>query len=94
MPRLAAEKARKSRDDPPAERRIQVQRLLERFGTKHCVLMGDLNEWFLWGRPLRWIQAIFGGSPAPATFPSAWPVFALDRIWVRPPGTLRPIISP
>jgi endonuclease/exonuclease/phosphatase family metal-dependent hydrolase len=72
----------------PAERRMQVQRLLQRFGTKHCVLMGDLNEWFLWGRPLRWINAIFGGSPAPATFPSIWPIFALDRIWIRPPGTL------
>ncbi|WP_447980060.1 endonuclease/exonuclease/phosphatase family protein [Candidatus Nitrospira bockiana] len=72
----------------PAERRMQVQRLLARFGTKHCVLMGDLNEWFLWGRPLRWIKAIFGHSPSPASFPSSFPIFALDRIWIRPPGTL------
>jgi endonuclease/exonuclease/phosphatase family metal-dependent hydrolase len=72
----------------PAERREQTQRLLERFSTKHCVLMGDLNEWFLWGRPLRWLKAIFGRTPEPATFPSIFPIFALDRIWVRPPRTL------
>jgi Metal-dependent hydrolase len=72
----------------PAERRVQVQRLLERFGTKHCILMGDLNEWFLWGRPLRWIKALFGDTPALPTFPAICPVFALDRIWIRPPGTL------
>jgi endonuclease/exonuclease/phosphatase family metal-dependent hydrolase len=72
----------------PAERRLQVQRLLDRFSTKHCVLMGDLNEWFLWGRPLRWLQAIFGRTPAPPTFPTAFPFFALDRIWVRPSHAL------
>jgi len=48
------------------------------------VLMGDLNEWFLWGRPLRWLRAHFGRAPAPATFPARRPVLALDRIWVEP----------
>jgi endonuclease/exonuclease/phosphatase family metal-dependent hydrolase len=72
----------------PAERRVQVQRLLERFATKYCVLMGDLNEWFLWGRPLRWLKGIFGRTPEIPTFPSFFPVFALDRIWVRPASTL------
>ncbi|MGH7231383.1 MAG: endonuclease/exonuclease/phosphatase family protein [Nitrospiraceae bacterium] len=72
----------------PAERRTQVKQLLDRFGTKHCVLMGDLNEWFLWGRPLRWLQAIFGKTPAPLTFPAGYPIFALDRIWVRPAESL------
>ena len=72
----------------PSERRMQVEKLLKHFGTKHCILMGDLNEWFLWGRPLRWIKAIFGHTPSLRTFPSRLPVFALDRIWVRPPGTL------
>lgn len=69
----------------PAERREQVQRVLEGFGTKHCVLMGDLNEWFIWGRPLRWIQAMFGRARHLATFPARCPILALDRIWVRPP---------
>jgi endonuclease/exonuclease/phosphatase family metal-dependent hydrolase len=72
----------------PAERRSQVKQLLSRFGTKHCVLMGDINEWLLWGRPLRWLQAMFGKSPALRTFPAAFPVLALDRIWVRPPNTV------
>ena len=48
------------------------------------VLMGDINEWFLWGRPLRWLHRRFGYSPAPATFPVCLPMFALDRIWIRP----------
>jgi len=69
----------------PAERREQVQRVLEGFGTKDCVLMGDLNEWFVWGRSLLWIQAMFGHAQHLATFPARWPIFALDRIWVRPP---------
>ena len=72
----------------PAERRVQMQRLLECFSTKHCVLMGDLNEWFLWGRPLRWLKGIFGRTLEIPTFPAFFPVFALDRIWVRPMSAL------
>jgi len=71
----------------PYERRRQMRRLLERLDRAPqvpTVLMGDLNEWFLWGRPLRWLRARFGATPAPLTFPSAFPLFALDRIWVRP----------
>jgi endonuclease/exonuclease/phosphatase family metal-dependent hydrolase len=67
------------------ERRIQVLRLLE--GVRpNCVLMGDFNEWWLWGLPLRRIKAVFGQSRAVPTFPSVKPVFALDRIWIRPPA--------
>lgn len=72
----------------PGERRWQVRELLKRFGARHCILMGDINEWFLWGRPLRWINKIFGCSPSLRSFPSPWPVFALDRIWIRPPGSV------
>ena len=72
----------------PWERRLQVEELLKRFSRQHCILMGDLNEWFLWGRPLRWIKRIFGHTPAVRTFPSPFPIFALDRIWVRPAATL------
>jgi endonuclease/exonuclease/phosphatase family metal-dependent hydrolase len=71
----------------PSERRIQVQRLLERV-KPNCVLMGDLNEWWLWGHPLRWIKAMFGHTPALPTFPSIRPVLALDRIWTMPPAML------
>jgi len=75
----------------PAERRVQMHRLLAR-ANKHAamplVLMGDLNEWFLWGRPLRWLKRHFGDAPAPATFPSGFPLLALDRIWCSPAGLL------
>lgn len=71
----------------PAERRYQVQKILSLFEHEHAdttVLMGDLNEWFLWGRPLRWLKAYFETTPACKSFPSFMPVFALDRIWVQP----------
>ncbi|KPC54723.1 endonuclease/exonuclease/phosphatase family protein [Amantichitinum ursilacus] len=70
----------------PAERRNQVKRLLETFDTDTMpvVLLGDLNEWFVWGRPLRWLTTRFQKTPSPLTFPSLRPVFALDRIWLHP----------
>jgi endonuclease/exonuclease/phosphatase family metal-dependent hydrolase len=77
----------------PGERREQVRRLLaavERDSPHPMLLMGDLNEWYLWGRPLRWLHAHFREVPhAPATFPARRPVFALDRIWVSPTGSVR-----
>ena len=77
----------------PAERREQVKRLLaavEDESPQPTMLMGDLNEWYLWGRPLRWLHAHFREKPeAPPTFPARRPVFALDRIWISPVGCLR-----
>ena len=69
-----------------AERRAQVARLLQAFdtGDMPVLLMGDVNEWFVWGRPLRTLVSHFQPVPAPATFPSCLPLFALDRIWIRP----------
>ncbi|MBI1891931.1 MAG: endonuclease/exonuclease/phosphatase family protein [Burkholderiales bacterium] len=70
----------------PAERRDQTRRLLQAFDTDQMpvVLLGDVNEWFVWGRPLRWLISHFESVPAPNTFPSRMPIFALDRIWIRP----------
>jgi endonuclease/exonuclease/phosphatase family metal-dependent hydrolase len=73
----------------PWERRIQIERLLERVVVPRCVLMGDLNEWWLWGHPLRWIKAMFGHAPALRTFPAFRPMLPLDRIWIRPGSVLR-----
>ncbi|MGF7191350.1 endonuclease/exonuclease/phosphatase family metal-dependent hydrolase [Robbsia andropogonis] len=69
-----------------AERRAQVRALLKTFDTRDMpvILTGDLNEWFLWGRTLRWLTTHFQRTHAPRTFPSRFPVFALDRVWVRP----------
>jgi len=71
----------------PSERRSQVKRLLatlERQDRLPTVLTGDVNEWYLWGRPLRWLHRHFKRTPAPATFPAWRPVFALDRLWTEP----------
>jgi endonuclease/exonuclease/phosphatase family metal-dependent hydrolase len=76
----------------PAERREQVERLVKLF-TWHeqdrSVLMGDLNEWFLWGRPLKHLHEYFDETPAVPTFPSRKPLFALDRLWAHPGSILR-----
>ena len=75
----------------PSERRVQVRQLLDtvRAGPEMpTVLLGDLNEWFLHGRPLRWLRDHFGESPAHATFPSPMPLLALDRIWASPAAML------
>jgi endonuclease/exonuclease/phosphatase family metal-dependent hydrolase len=80
----------------PWERREQVAKLLEALtedegvqGTMTTVLLGDINEWFLWGRPVRWLHAHFRSLPARRTYPSQWPVLALDRIWAKPFGVVR-----
>jgi endonuclease/exonuclease/phosphatase family metal-dependent hydrolase len=71
----------------PGERRTQVRRLLDLLGESRSdlvILCGDINEWFAVGRPLRWLHARLGQTAAVPTFPAAFPVFALDRIWVHP----------
>jgi endonuclease/exonuclease/phosphatase family metal-dependent hydrolase len=71
----------------PGERREQVEKLMPLLAASKAdikILLGDLNEWFLWGRPLRRLHRVFGNTPTMATFPSRWPLFALDRIWVQP----------
>ena len=75
----------------PGERRQQIERLITLFNYSPAeikILLGDLNEWFLWGRPLRSLYRLFGRTPAPPTFPGRWPWFALDRIWVQPLAAL------
>jgi endonuclease/exonuclease/phosphatase family metal-dependent hydrolase len=76
----------------PAERREQVQRLLRLFTwgpDERAVLMGDLNEWFLWGRPLRRLHRHFKPTPARNTFPARMPFLALDRVWTHPGEILK-----
>lgn len=73
----------------PLERRRQVRKLLsllEARPSDAAVLMGDLNEWLLWGRPLRWLRRHFAATPHVRTFPSRLPLLALDRIWAEPHG--------
>lgn len=71
----------------PAERRSQTEQIIALLSLQQAdttILLGDLNEWFLWGRPLRWLSRHFEKTPHVATFPVSLPIFALDRIWVNP----------
>ena len=72
----------------PAERRYQVKKILEMIRAtpsyERVIVLGDINEWLPLGRPLRWMNALFGRCPAERSFPSRWPLVALDRVWVRP----------
>lgn len=76
----------------PAERRFQVRRMLRLLhdipAGQKVIVLGDINEWLPLGRPLRWLHGLLGHSPAERSFPSGLPLFALDRVWVRPRHTL------
>lgn len=80
----------------PGERRQQVRRLLALYESTPAalsVLLGDLNEWLLWGRPLRWLRRYFTAAPQPSTYPAWFPLFALDRIWVHPRSALTAVAA-
>lgn len=72
----------------PAERRFQVRKMLTLLHDlpieQTVVVLGDINEWLPLGRPLRWLHGILGHAPAERSFPARTPIFALDRVWVRP----------
>jgi len=75
----------------PAERRFQVRKLLAALAeqrTRVVMLLSDFNEWLPTGRSLRWIHTQLGKTALVRTFPSRFPIFALDRIWVSPPAAL------
>lgn len=76
----------------PGERRFQVRKLLDliRHGPleQPVVVLGDINEWLPLGRPLRWLHGLLGKPPWERSFPTAFPLFALDRVWARPHRTL------
>ena len=80
----------------PAERRVQVARLLLEVDKSEggpLILMGDINEWYPLGRPLRWIHARLGRAPTCSSFPANRPVAALDRVWVRPREALERVAA-
>ena len=72
----------------PAERRYQVRKMLRLLhevpAGQPVVVLGDINEWLPIGRPLRWLHNLLGQAPAERSFPARLPMFALDRVWVRP----------
>jgi len=74
------------------ERKHQVQRLLkilnQNQGIDCTILLGDINEWRPQGFAIRTFNARLGKGISARTFPSFYPVFALDRIWVSPRAAL------
>jgi endonuclease/exonuclease/phosphatase family metal-dependent hydrolase len=70
------------------ERRFQMKKLVQLLREtpleEEVVVLGDINEWMPLSRPVAWMNDLLGHSPAERTFPARWPLFALDRVWVRP----------
>jgi len=74
-----------------AERREQIARLsgiVKRGPTIPCVLAGDFNIVRSRSKDYAALDAHFGACPAPRSFPSIAPFFALDRIWASPRAAL------
>jgi len=73
------------------ERRRQITRLSEALaepagrdavpGLSRTLLLGDFNEWRGRSPRLAPLRHLLSAGPNRASFPSAWPLLALDRIW-------------
>jgi endonuclease/exonuclease/phosphatase family metal-dependent hydrolase len=57
-------------------------------GDGPLLLLGDFNEWRPPSRPLRRLHRHFGRTPGLRSFPSNFPLLALDRIWMQPRSAL------
>ena len=76
------------------ERRFQVRQILDYLDSVRdapAVVFGDFNDWLPGRSAAHVLDRRLGKPPRPATFPVAWPVVALDRIWVQPRQALRRI---
>ncbi|MCF8004947.1 MAG: endonuclease/exonuclease/phosphatase family protein [Chromatiaceae bacterium] len=73
-----------------AERRQQIAAIHSHLcatGAAGCdltVLMGDFNEWRRNSPRLAPIDRLLRPAAMPASFPSRWPLLALDRLWHGP----------
>ena len=75
------------------ERRRQAQSLIKILRQQKAsyaltLVIGDINEWRPRGFALYSLDGHMGKAPSRRSFPSFFPVFALDRIWVKPRGAL------
>lgn len=78
------------------ERRAQVGRLVERVverGAAFSAVLGDFNDWVPGRSVVRVLEELLGPSAKPRSFPSRYPLLALDRIWVKPRHTVRSIVA-
>jgi endonuclease/exonuclease/phosphatase family metal-dependent hydrolase len=80
----------------PGERCVQSQRLsecLHETGSPPLILLGDCNRWIPGEPSLRALDCRFGASRGRRSFPSYFPVLALDRIWVDSPNYIESITA-
>ena len=76
------------------ERRFQVRQILDYLDSvRHSVsvVLGDFNDWLPGRSVVHVLDNRLGRPPRPASFPSFWPLVALDRIWVHPARAMRRI---
>lgn len=68
------------------ERREQAAMLSAIAGTvrQTTVMLGDFNEWFIFGTVRRALRTILPGRTKHRSFPARYPIFMLDRIYCRP----------
>lgn len=69
------------------ERTHQIEKLLDEVrntSEETIIIAGDFNEWFPWNSSWRKLRATFNLPRKPASFPSIFPIFALDRIFINP----------
>ncbi len=69
------------------ERLAEVSILMDSISIGHSdktIIMGDFNFWLPISVAERRLTNRFGKSPALRTYPSRFPLFPLDRIWVNP----------
>jgi endonuclease/exonuclease/phosphatase family metal-dependent hydrolase len=70
------------------ERRSQFSMLHEHLSLlleerkKPLFLAGDFNEWQFFSRAFKGLNQLLSQQKIGATFPSQFPVFSLDRVWV------------
>jgi endonuclease/exonuclease/phosphatase family metal-dependent hydrolase len=73
------------------ERSAQVNDLCKAiaFGrSETTIVLGDFNEWRWKARTSSCLRSYFGRSTIGRTFPSKFPIFPLDRVFVRPSNAL------
>jgi endonuclease/exonuclease/phosphatase family metal-dependent hydrolase len=65
------------------ERRAQAARLAQLASEAEgpCVMMGDFNDWFAFGRVRRSLKRVMPARTMERTFPSVLPLLRLDRIY-------------
>lgn len=74
------------------ERGYQLKKLGELLALKSdipLIVGGDLNEWHSASVALRKLEEFVSPLKCGASFPTRFPLFALDRMWCRPNGLLK-----